>query len=197
MLQTAETVSPRRGITLTRRRAWRQSQKARWLLRAASGRFAGECADDGTRVSAKARRLSPGSHHCVDEGIRPADTAGREQDWRHCRAANTRSAAKKFSTVPRLRSDERDARSPVRCSRWASSAAAPPVASPTKGIGRAFACPASRTVKVRFGLGVERGVDTHSRSAWTADGGAIAVGHPYGVSGARLMGHALIGASAA
>jgi acetyl-CoA C-acetyltransferase len=28
--------------------------------------------------------------------------------------------------------------------------------------------------------------------AWNVDGGAIAVGHPYGVSGTRLTGHALL-----
>ena len=36
------------------------------------------------------------------------------------------------------------------------------------------------------------GADALEGGAASADGGAIAVGHPYGMSGSRLLGHALI-----
>ena len=32
----------------------------------------------------------------------------------------------------------------------------------------------------------------HPRTTLNVDGGAIAIGHPYGMSGARMIGHALI-----
>ena len=44
---------------------------------------------------------------------------------------------------------------------------------------------AVQTVYCRNGLGIDN-------SQFNVDGGAIAVGHPYGMSGARLVGHALI-----
>jgi acetyl-CoA acetyltransferase family protein len=49
-------------------------------------------------------------------------------------------------------------------------------------LNEAFAC---QTIYCRDRLGIDPGI-------YNVDGGAIAIGHPYGMSGARLVGHALI-----
>ncbi|MGW4200620.1 hypothetical protein [Streptomyces sp. NPDC004726] len=43
----------------------------------------------------------------------------------------------------------------------------------------------SRTVHCRDRLGIDP-------ARFNVDGGAIAIGHPYGISGARMLGHALL-----
>jgi acetyl-CoA acetyltransferase len=49
-------------------------------------------------------------------------------------------------------------------------------------LNEAFAC---QTIYCRDRLGIDP-------DRFNVDGGAIAIGHPYGMSGARLVGHALI-----
>ena len=191
MLQTAENVAKRYSISKERQDEYGvQSQ-----LRAAAAQEAGRFSDEivpmtvlaGIADKASGRMFTKEVTIAADEGIR-ADTT-LEGVWKIRTALPggviTAGNASQFSdgasacVVMNAKVAEREGLQPLGIFRGFAVAGCEP---DEMGIGPVFAV---QVLYCRDKLGIPN-------ERLNVDGGAIAVGHPYGVSGARLTGHALI-----
>ena len=216
MLQTAETVARRYGISRERQDHYgAESQQ-----RAAAAQAAGKFNDEIVPITVLAGTADPATRQLMTHEVTLSADEGIRADTTYEGVAKIRSAvpggvvsagnASQFSdgasavvvmdaTLARQRNIE-----PLGLFRGFAVAGCEP---DEMGIGPVFAVPkllkrAGLTVddiglwelNEAFAVQVLYCMDTlgipHERI--NVNGGAIAVGHPYGVSGARLVGHALI-----
>ncbi|MPV55406.1 acetyl-CoA acetyltransferase [Burkholderia sp. HI2761] len=216
MLQTAENVAQRYGISKERQDAYGvQSQ-----LRAAAAQEAGRFRDEivpitvlaGIADKATGRLFTQEVTVSADEGIRPDTTLEGVSKIRSAVPGGVITAgnASQFSdgasacVVMSAEAAQRDGLQPLGAFRGFAVAGCEP---DEMGIGPVFAVPkllkqaglkvddiglwelneafAVQVLYCRDTLGIPE-------DRLNVNGGAIAVGHPYGVSGARLTGHALI-----
>ena len=216
MLQTAETVARRYGISRERQDHYgAESQQ-----RAAAAQAAGKFNDEIVPITVLAGTADPATRQLMTHEVTLSADEGIRADTTYEGVAKIRSAvpggvvsagnASQFSdgasavvvmdaTLARQRNIE-----PLGLFRGFAVAGCEP---DEMGIGPVFAVPkllkrAGLTVddiglwelNESFAVQVLYCMDTlgipHERI--NVNGGAIAVGHPYGVSGARLVGHALI-----
>ncbi|WP_175881280.1 acetyl-CoA C-acyltransferase [Burkholderia sp. BCC0044] len=216
MLQTAENVAKRYGISKERQDAYGvQSQ-----LRAAAAQEAGRFRDEivpitvlaGIADKATGRLFTQEVTVSADEGIRPDTTLEGVSKIRSAVPGGVITAgnASQFSdgasacVVMSADAAQRDGLQPLGVFRGFAVAGCEP---DEMGIGPVFAVPkllkqAGLTVddiglwelNEAFAVQVLYCRDTLGipEDRLNVNGGAIAVGHPYGVSGARLTGHALI-----
>ncbi|VWD36249.1 acetyl-CoA acetyltransferase [Burkholderia lata] len=216
MLQTAENVAKRYGISKERQDAYGvQSQ-----LRAAAAQEAGRFRDEivpitvlaGIADKATGRLFTKEVTVSADEGIRPDTTLEGVSKIRSAMPGGVITAgnASQFSdgasacVVMSADAAQREGLQPLGVFRGFAVAGCEP---DEMGIGPVFAVPkllkqaglkvddiglwelneafAVQVLYCRDTLGIPE-------DRLNVNGGAIAVGHPYGVSGARLTGHALI-----
>ncbi len=216
MLQTAETVAKRYGISRERQDRYGVTSQQRAAAAAAAGRFD----DEIVPITVLAGALDPQTRQLMtrevtltaDEGIRPDTTYEGVAKIRTALPGGVITAgnASQFSdgasavVVMDSKLAEQRGIKPLGIFRGFAVAGCEP---DEMGIGPVFAVPkllkrAGLTVddiglwelNEAFAVQVLYCMDTlgiaHERI--NVDGGAIAVGHPYGVSGARLVGHALL-----
>ena len=216
MLQTAENVARRYGIDRERQDRYGAESQQRAAAAAAAGRFDEEIvpitvlagvADPATRqLSTREVTVS------ADEGIRADTTYEGVAKIRTAIPGGVVSAgnASQFSdgaSAAVVMDGEMARERGIRPLGWFRGFAVAGCEPDEMGIGPVFAVP---RLLARAGLGVDDiglwelneafavqvlycmdrlGI---ARERINVNGGAIAVGHPYGVSGARLVGHALI-----
>ncbi|HEX6634138.1 MAG TPA: acetyl-CoA C-acyltransferase [Usitatibacter sp.] len=216
MLETAETVAKRYGISREKQDEYGVASQQRAAAAAAAGRFAEEivpitvrmgAADkDSGRIFTKEVTLSADEGIRADttyEGvakIRPALPGGVVAAGNASQFSDGASACVVMSDAAAFRTGAR----PLGIFRGFAVAGCEP---DEMGIGPVYAVP---KLLRRAGLGVEDIGLWELNEAFAVqviycrdklgipgdrlnvDGGAIAVGHPYGVTGSRLTGHALI-----
>ncbi|KAB8038159.1 acetyl-CoA C-acyltransferase [Janthinobacterium aquaticum] len=216
MLQTAETVAKRYGISRERQDQYGAQSQQRAAAAQAAGLFDAEIVPMttimGVADKASGRLLTREVTIAADEGIRADTTYEGVAKIRPAIAGGVISAgnASQFSDgaamaiVMNARVAEAKGLQPLGIFRGFAVAGCEP---DEMGIGPVFAIP--KLLK-KAGLGVDDiglwelneafavqvlyCADTLGipMARLNVNGGAIAVGHPYGVSGARLVGHALI-----
>ena len=216
MLETAETVAKRYGISRERQDAYGVQSQQRAAAAAAAGRFAAEIVPMTVTMGvADAAAATIGTREvtiAADEGIRPDTTYEGVARIKPALPGGTVAAgnASQFSDVAAacvVMSDRAAAQrglAPLGIFRGFAVAGCEP---DEMGIGPVFAVKKllARTGKTIDDVGLWELNEAfavqviYSRDALgipddrlNVDGGAIAVGHPYGVSGARLTGHALL-----
>ena len=216
MLQTAENVSKRYGISRESQDAYGVQSQQRAAAAAAAGRFAAEIvpmtATMGVADAASSRLFTKEVTIAADEGIRADTTLDGVAKIRPALPGGVITAgnASQFSdgasacVVMDAKVASRKGLQPLGIFRGFAVAGCEP---DEMGIGPAFAVPkllaragksigdidlwelneafAVQVIYCRDQLGIPD-------DRLNVDGGAIAVGHPYGVSGSRLTGHALI-----
>jgi acetyl-CoA C-acetyltransferase len=216
MIGTAEIVASRYGISRERCDAYALSSQQRTAAAQAAGRFAEEIVH--VRASMKVKDKDTGAESIReimldrDEGMRPDTTLEGLAALKPVYAGGTVSAgnASQLSdgasacVLMEARQAERRALAPLgRYIGMSVSGTRPD----EMGIGPVFAVP---RLLERFGLAVDDIGVWELNEAFAVqvlycrdrlgipderlnvDGGAISLGHPYGMSGARLVGHALI-----
>ncbi len=216
MLQTAETVAKRYSISRERQDAYGVQSQQRAAAAAAAGRFAAEIVPMTTTMgvadAAAGRVYTREVTIAADEGIRADTTLEGVAKIKPALPGGVIAAgnASQFSdgasacVVMSEREASRRGLQPLGIFRGFAVAGCEP---DEMGIGPAFAVPklleragksvadiglwelneafAVQVIYCRDKLGIPD-------DRLNVDGGAIAVGHPYGVSGSRLTGHALI-----
>jgi acetyl-CoA C-acetyltransferase len=216
MLRTAETVASRYGIARERQDRYGAQSQQRAAAAAAAGLFNEEIAPitvlAGIADRASGRLFTREITLTADEGIRPDTTYEGVASIRPAlpggviAAGNASQFSDGASAVVIVDADHaaREGLKPLGIFRGFAVAGCEP---DEMGIGPVFAVP--KLLK-RAGLKIDDiglwelneafavqvlycmdklGIDPEKLNV---NGGAIAVGHPYGVSGARLVGHALI-----
>ena len=216
MLQTAETVSKRYGIPRDKQDEYGARSQQRAAAAAAAGKFADEIVPIKVRMGVadkeSGRLFTKEVTLSTDEGIRPDTTVEGVAKIRPALPGGVIAAgnASQFSdgasacVVMSDRAAAKTGAKPLGIFRGFAVAGCEP---DEMGIGPAFAVP---KLLARTGMKVEdiglwelneafavQVIYCRDRLGIPDDrlnvnGGAIAVGHPYGVSGARLTGHALI-----
>ncbi|KAF1029830.1 MAG: 3-ketoacyl-CoA thiolase [Burkholderia plantarii] len=216
MLETAENVSRRYGISRERQDEYGVRSQLRAAAAAEAGRFASEIVPitvlAGVADKASGRLFTRELTVSADEGIRSDTTAEGVAKIRPALPGGVITAgnASQFSdgaaacVVMSATRAEREGLTPLGIFRGFAVAGCEP---DEMGIGPVFAVPkllkqAGLTVddidlwelNEAFAVQVLYCRDTLGipDERLNVNGGAIAVGHPYGVSGARLTGHALI-----
>ncbi|HSV80221.1 MAG TPA: acetyl-CoA C-acyltransferase [Ramlibacter sp.] len=216
MLQTAECVAKRYGISREQQDAYGVRSQVRAAAAQAQGKFADEIVPMTTRMAV----VEEGSGRIVtrevtiasDEGVRGDTTLERVNKLRSALPGGVVSAgnASQFSdgasacVVMDSRMAERRGLQPLGIFRGFAVAGCEPA---EMGVGPVYAVP---RLLERAGVKLEdvglwelneafavqvlhcRDVLGIPDELLNVNGGAIAMGHPYGVSGARLVGHALI-----
>ena len=216
MLQTAENVSKRYGIPREKQDEYGARSQQRAAAAAAAGKFADEIVPMTVRMGAadkdSGRLFTREATIAADEGIRADTTVEGVSKIRPALPGGVIAAgnASQFSdgasacVVMSERAAAKAGAKPLGIFRGFAVAGCEP---DEMGIGPVFAVP---RLLDRAGLKVED-IDLWELNEAFAvqviycrdrlgipddrlnvNGGAIAVGHPYGVSGARLTGHALI-----
>ncbi|MCX7894112.1 MAG: acetyl-CoA C-acyltransferase [Burkholderiales bacterium] len=216
MLQTAETVAKRYGISRERQDEYGVQSQQRAAAAAAAGKFADEIVPMtvtmGVADKESGRIMTKEVTIAADEGIRPDTTYEGVSKIKPALPGGVIAAgnASQFSdgasacVVMDAKLAEKRGLKPLGIFRGFTVAGCEP---DEMGIGPVFAVP---RLLERAGLRVEdiglwelneafavQVIYCRDRLGIPNDrlnvnGGAIAVGHPYGVSGARLVGHALI-----
>lgn len=221
MLHTAEVVAQRYGVSRERQDEFALASQARTAAAQQSGRFDDEIVPlttikqvkaDGGGIRAESVTLTR------DEGNRPGTTAdglaalsavlpdGAISQYASVTAGNSSQLSDGASASVLMEADEADRRGlePLGIYRGIAVTGCAP---DEMGIGPVSAVPklleanqlkvddidlwelneafASQAVHCRDVLGIDPG-------RFNVNGGAIAVGHPYGMTGARLVGHALL-----
>ncbi|WP_070106756.1 acetyl-CoA C-acyltransferase [Burkholderia plantarii] len=216
MLQTAENVTKRYGIGRERQDEYGVQSQQRAAAAQAAGRFDDEIVPitvlAGVADKASGRLSTREVTLAADEGIRPDTTFEGVSKIRSALPGGVITAgnASQFSdgasacVVMNAKLAEREGLQPLGIFRGFAVAGCEP---DEMGIGPVFAVPkllkqAGLTVddidlwelNEAFAVQVLYCRDTLGipNERLNVNGGAIAVGHPYGVSGARLAGHALI-----
>ena len=216
MLQTAELVAKRYGISREAQDAYSLQSQQRTAAAQAAGLFANEIVPVTARKKLVDKETGEVSYEDVtlsvtkDEGNRPQTVLEDltklkpviEGGCDHCRQ---RQPAVRWRQ--RLRADERQPGCPARASpRWACMSAWPWPAWPRKKWASARCSPCPKLLK-QHGLTVDDiglwelneafacagavlraeklGIDP---AKLNVNGGAISIGHPYGMSGARMVG---------
>jgi acetyl-CoA C-acetyltransferase len=216
MLQTAETVAKRYSISRERQDAYGVQSQQRAAAAAEAGRFAAEIVPMTTTMgvadAAAGRIFTREVTIAADEGIRADTTLEGVARIKPALPGGVIAAgnASQFSdgasacVVMSAREASRRGLQPLGIFRGFAVAGCEP---DEMGIGPAFAVPklleragrsvadiglwelneafAVQVIYCRDKLGIPD-------DRLNVDGGAIAVGHPYGVSGSRLTGHALL-----
>jgi acetyl-CoA C-acetyltransferase len=215
MLQTAETVAKRYGIARERQDEYGARSQQRAAAAAAAGRFAEEIVPMTTTMGAadsSGRLVTREVTIAADEGIRADTTFEGVSKIRPALPGGVIAAgnASQFSdgasacVVMHAKAAARRNMKPLGIFRGFAVAGCEP---DEMGIGPVYAIP---KLLARAGLEVEDIGLWELNEAFAVqviycrdklgipddrlnvNGGAIAVGHPYGVSGSRLVGHALI-----
>ena len=216
MLQTAETVAKRYSISRERQDAYGVQSQQRAAAAAAAGRFAAEIVPMTTTMgvadAAAGRVYTKEVTIAVDEGIRADTTLEGVSKIKPALPGGVIAAgnASQFSdgasacVVMSEREASRRGLQPLGIFRGFAVAGCEP---DEMGIGPAYAVPKllERTGKSVADIGLWELNEAFAVQViycrdklglpddrLNVNGGAIAVGHPYGVSGARLTGHALI-----
>lgn len=216
MLDTAETVALRYGISRERQDAYALESQRRTAAAQAEGRFDHEIVPVTATMVALDKATGSSTPRQVtlsrDEGNRPDTSAAglaslepvRERGSITAGNASQLSDGASACLVMEARAAERRGLDPL--GRYVGMAVAG--TSPDEmGIGPVFAVP---KLLERFGLGIEDIGLWELNEAFAVQvlycqdtlgipgellnvsGGAISIGHPYGMSGARMTGHALI-----
>ena len=216
MLQTAENVSKRYGISRERQDEYGVQSQQRAATAAAAGKFHDEIVPMtvtmGVADAASSRLFAKEVTIAADEGIRADTTLEGVARIRPALPGGVIAAgnASQFSdgasacVVMDAKTASRKGLQPLGVFRGFAVAGCEP---DEMGIGPAFAVPrllartgmkmddiglwelneafAVQVIYCRDKLGIPN-------DRLNVDGGAIAIGHPYGVTGSRLVGHALI-----
>ncbi len=216
MIDTAENVAKRYGISREAQDAYGLESQRRVAAAREAGRFDAEIAPIDVRMAVVDKETKAVSHKDVtlahDEGPRPETTAEGLAGLKPVRdggvitAGNASQLSDGASACVMMEAKEAERRglSPLGIFRGFNVAGCEP---DEMGIGPVFAVP---RLLERHGLTVDDiglwelneafavqvlycrdrlGIDPEKLNV---SGGAIALGHPYGMSGARLAGHALI-----
>jgi acetyl-CoA C-acetyltransferase/acetyl-CoA acyltransferase len=216
MIDTAEIVASRYGISRERQDEFALESQRRTAAAREAGRFASEIAPMKARMAVVDKQTKAISYRDVevahDEGPRADTTAEGLANLKPVREggvvtagnASQLSDGAAASVMMSSKEAERRGIAPLGIFRGFNVAGCAP---DEMGIGPVFAVP---RLLERHGLTVDDiglwelneafavqviycrdrlGIDP---AKLNVDGGAIAVGHPYGMSGARLAGHALI-----
>ncbi|MBN3816566.1 acetyl-CoA C-acyltransferase [Paraburkholderia sp. Se-20369] len=216
MMQTAENVAKRYGISKARQDEYGVQSQLRAAAAQAAGRFDAEIVPITVRAGvadkATGRLFTKEVTVSADEGIRPDTTLDGVSKIRSAVPGGviTAGTASQFSdgasacVVMSADAAQKEGLQPLGVFRGFAVAGCEP---DEMGVGPVFAVP--KLLK-RAGLKVEdiglwelneafavqvlycRDTLGIPEDRLNVNGGAIAVGHPYGVSGARLTGHALI-----
>ncbi|MBD3679830.1 MAG: acetyl-CoA C-acyltransferase [Rhodobacteraceae bacterium] len=223
MLETAEVVADRYGISREAQDAYAVQSQARTAAAQQAGRFDDEIVPITTTMKVKDRETGEVSDREVtlsrDEGNRPGtaleDLAKlqpvqkdglRIAEGRFITAGNASQLSDGASAAVLMEAREAERRGLQPLGRYAGMAVAG-CAPDEMGIGPVFAVPrllerhglkmddiglwelneafAVQVLYCRDRLGIPD-------ELLNVDGGAISIGHPYGMSGARMVGHALI-----
>ncbi len=216
MLDTAEVVARRYGISRDRQDAYALQSQRRTAAAQAAGRFDDEIVPVTTRKTVVDKATGMVSHETVtlgaDEGNRADTTAEGLAGLRTVReggyitAGNASQLSDGASACVVMEAGLAEKRGLAPLGRYVGMAVAG-TKPDEMGIGPVFAVP--KLLK-RFGLRVEDIGLWELNEAFAVqvlycrdrldipdellnvDGGAISIGHPYGMSGARMVGHALI-----
>jgi acetyl-CoA C-acetyltransferase len=216
MIDTAETVARRYGVSREAQDAYGLESQRRVAAAREAGRFDAEIAPIAVRMAVVDKETKAVSHKDVtlahDEGPRPETTAEglaglkpvREGGFITAGNASQLSDGASACVMMEAREAEKRGLTPLGIFRGFNVAGCEP---DEMGIGPVFAVP---RLLERHGLSIDDiglwelneafavqvlycrdrlGIDPDKLNV---DGGAIALGHPYGMSGARLAGHALI-----
>ena len=216
MIDTAEVVAKRYGISRERQDEYGLESQRRTAAAREAGRFDAEIAPIDVTMAVVDKETKEISHKQVklahDEGPRPDTTAEGLAGLKPVREGGTITAGNASqlsdgaaaSVMMNSKEAEKRGLTPLGIMRGFAVAGCNP---DEMGIGPVFAVP---RLLERHGLKVDDiglwelneafavqviycrdrlGIDP---AKLNVDGGAIAVGHPYGMSGARLAGHALI-----
>lgn len=216
MLQTAETVAARYGISRARQDAYGLRSQRRTAQAQAAGAFADEIVPVSTTMTVTDKATGEMTRRDVtlerDEGNRPDTSAEGLAGLRTVieggviTAGNASQLSDGASACVVMDASFAERRGLAPLGRYVGMAVAG-TAPDEMGIGPVFAVP---KLLGRFGLGVED-IDLWELNEAFAvqvlycqdrlgipdeklnvSGGAISIGHPYGMSGARMVGHALI-----
>ncbi len=223
MLETAETVGERYGLTREYQDEYAAQSQARTHAAQQAGRFDAEIVPMTTVMKMQNRETGEITEHEVtldkDEGNRPSTTAeslaGLQpvfkdgihiKEGKHITAGNASqlSDGASASVIMEAKLAERKGLEPLGRYVGVMAAGCEP---DEMGIGPVFAVPklleahgltmddidlwefneafAVQVLYSRDRLGIPNEI-------MNVDGGAISIGHPYGMSGARMVGHALI-----
>ncbi|MEO7602861.1 MAG: acetyl-CoA C-acyltransferase [Sphingomicrobium sp.] len=217
MLGTAETVAQRYGISRDRQDAYAHRSQQRTAAAQAEGRFADEIVSATVQMSVKDKETGEVSMREVtidkDEGNRPETTLEGLSSLNpvlgpntHITAGNASQLSDGSSACIIMEATVAEKRGIAPLGRYVGMAVAG-TEPDEMGIGPVFAVP---KLLERFGLKVDDIGLWELNEAFAVqvlysqdklgipddrlnvDGGAISIGHPYGMSGARLVGHALI-----
>jgi len=217
MLQTAETVAQRYGIGREAQDAYALQSQQRTAAAQAEGRLAAEIVPVTTQMGVKDKETGEVSFKEItvdkDEGNRPDTTieglAGLQPvlgPGTHITAGNASQLSDGSSACVIMEASVAEKRGIQPLGRYIGMAVAG-TEPDEMGIGPVFAVP---KLLDRFGLKVDDIGLWELNEAFAVqvlycrdklgipddllnvDGGAISIGHPYGMSGARLTGHALI-----
>jgi acetyl-CoA C-acetyltransferase len=216
MIDTAENVAKRYGITREQQDAYGLESQRRVAAAREAGRFADEIVPIRTRMAVVDKETKEISHRDVeiahDEGPRADTTAEGLASLKPVREggvitagnASQLSDGASANVIMEAKEAERRGLSPLGIFRGFVVAGCEP---DEMGIGPVFAVP---RLLERHGLKIDDiglwelneafavqviycrdrlGIDPDKLNV---NGGAIALGHPYGMSGSRLAGHALI-----
>ncbi len=216
MIDTAEVVASRYTIARDRQDAYALQSQQRTAQAQAAGRFDDEIVPVHTRMSVIDKETGETTHRDItlakDEGNRPETTLAGLASLKTVRANGTITAgnASQLSdgaaAVVLMEASIAARRGLAPLGRYVGMAVAG--TSPEEmGIGPVFAVP---KLLGRFGLSMDDIGLWELNEAFAVqvlycrdqlgipdellnvDGGAISIGHPYGMSGARMVGHALI-----
>ena len=217
MIDTAEMVASRYGIGRDRTDAYALRSQQRTAAAQAEGRFATEIVPVSAKMGVKDKASGEVSMHDVtidkDEGNRPETTLEGLSSLQPVRgegmtitAGNASQLSDGASASVLMDSARAEKRGLEPLGRYLGMAVAG-TEPDEMGIGPVYAVP---KLLERFGLKVEDIGLWELNEAFAVqvlysqdklgipdellnvDGGAISIGHPYGMSGARLTGHALI-----
>ena len=216
MIDTAEVVAKRYGISREQQDAYGLESQRRVAAAREAGRFDAEIAPIRTSMAVIDKETKQVSHRDVeiahDEGPRPETTAEGLAGLKPVREGGTITAGNasqlsdgaSANVLMNAKEAEKRGLAPLGIFRGFAVAGCEP---DEMGIGPVFAVP---RLLERHGLRVDDvglwelneafavqviycrdrlGIDPERLNV---NGGAIAVGHPYGMSGSRLAGHALI-----
>ena len=216
MLDTAETVATRYGIDREAADAYALRSQRRTADAAAAGRFDDEIVPLTATMTLTDRQTGAIEHRAVtlgrDEGMRPETTSSALAGLKPVRpggvvtAGNASQLSDGASACVLMEARLAERRGLAPLGRYVGMAVAG-TKPDEMGIGPVFAVP---RLLERFGLGIDD-VDLwelneafavqvlHCRDRLglpderlNVNGGAISIGHPYGMSGARMVGHALL-----
>jgi acetyl-CoA C-acetyltransferase len=216
MIDTAEVVAARYGIGRDRQDAYALQSQQRTASAQAEGRFADEVVSVAAQMSVVDKTTGAASIREItiakDEGNRPETTLAGLNSLKAVRAGGTITAgnASQLSdgaSVVVVLEAEHAARRGLRPLGRYVGMAVTGTKPDEMGIGPVFAVP---KLLQRFGLNMDdiglwelneafavQVIYCRDRlgipdNILNVSGGAISIGHPYGMSGARMVGHALI-----